>query len=461
MKYQLPFGTHGIRGNANLPPFTQRHLRALGQALELFLEIKSLPKHILFGSDSRESATRIKRFLSEGFSSATTIQNANELPTPALKHILKKNIEIGLGIMITASHNPAHDNGLKFFLQGGDEFTPEDETRIQNLFSEIFSNKYPHQGSLINETLYPSAFLTYFTQIKKKFAPQFLAGLHIGLDCANGATSQYAPAIFQHFGAQVTTINAKPNGLNINNNCGSNHPDQLKALVLVNKLFCGFAFDGDGDRVVAISSHGALNDGDDILAIIASNPTRKKRGPVVGTIASNSALKKHLQKNNLEFLASNIGEHQVIKTMNTHGSNLGGEPSGHIIIREYLMASDGIFTALALLDAILLTNNFSLSSFEHYPQYSTNIPTPIKPPLSTPELKKIIDEYNTKHPECSILVRYSGTEPVMRISAEAPTMAQATALTQEMSAKISNTIAQLTEQNTLATTAQPVPEKIN
>ncbi|MBM3894029.1 hypothetical protein FJ366_00295 [Candidatus Dependentiae bacterium] len=445
MKYKLPFGTHGIRGNSSLPPFTQRHLHALGQALELFLEAKKFPKTILFGSDTRASCPQIKQFLSQGFSSTTHIQSAQNLPTPALIQILKKNLEIGLGIMITASHNPAHDNGLKFFLQEGKDLSTDDENLIQSFFSISFSSPYPYQESFYKESLYPSAFMEYFTQIKKKFAPQFLNGLRIGLDCANGAISEYAPVIFKHFGAQIYTINTKPDGQNINKNCGSNHPDELKALVLVNKLFCGFAFDGDGDRVVAISSTGELNNGDDILAMIATNPIRKKQGPVIGTIASNSGLKKYLEKNSLSFLASNVGENQVIKLMHEHSSNLGGEPSGHIIIKEYMMASDGIFTALALLDSILVNNNFSLSSFEHYPQASKNILTQIKPPLSTPELKEIIDSFTEIYPQSSILIRYSGTEPLMRISVEAPTMDEAATISQQLETKITTILKDLTK----------------
>jgi phosphoglucosamine mutase len=445
MKYQLPFGTHGIRGNAQQVPFTKKHLASLAQALELFIETKNIPKGIIIGYDTRTSAPFIKTTLCKNFTQALSIADAGILPTPALIQTLKKNPSFGLGIMITASHNPAQDNGLKFFLQGGVEISKEDEIRIQNLFDQSFLQPIDEAQTKSTNHSYDYSFELYFTQIKKKFAPRFLSGLHIGLDCANGATSSYAPIIFRHFGAKVTTINTSLNGSAINKDCGSNHPDQIKALVIANKLFCGFAFDGDGDRVVAINSHGMLKNGDDLISIIATNPIRKKQGPVIGTVMSNSGLKKHLSKNNLTFEACNVGESEVVKSMLKYQSNLGGEPSGHIIIKEYLLASDGIFAALAALDAILLTNNLSFTSFDHQPQLSKNISTPIKVQLNLPEIKTIIENYKSSYNDAQFLIRYSGTEPLLRISVEASTTQHAAMLLHTLSLDLSTAITQLTK----------------
>jgi len=445
MKYQLPFGTHGIRGNAQLAPFTKKHLASLAQALELFIETKNVPKGIIIGYDTRTSAPFIKTTLCKNFTSSLFIADAGMLPTPALIQTLKKDASFGLGIMITASHNPAQDNGLKFFLQAGVEISKEDEIRIQNLFDQSFLQPIHEPQAQNARHAYDNSFELYFTQIKKKFAPRFLSGLHIGLDCANGATSTYAPIIFKHFGAKVTTINTSLSGSAINKDCGSNHPDQIKALVIANKLFCGFAFDGDGDRVVAINSHGMLKNGDDLMSIIATNPIRKKQGPVIGTVMSNSGLKKHLSKNNLTFEASNVGESEVVKSMLKNQSSLGGEPSGHIIIKEYLLASDGIFAALAALDSILLTNNLSFTSFDHQPQLSKSISTPMKFQLNLPEIKTIIENYKTSYNDAQFLIRYSGTEPLLRISVEASTTQHAAMLLHALSLDLSTVITRLTK----------------
>ena len=442
MKYQLPFGTFGIRGAANAAPFTTHYLKTLGTALELWLDHKNLPKKILLGADPRSSSPRISHELMAGFSQASHIFDAGIIPTPGVVALLAKHAHFGCGIIITASHNPAHDNGIKIVLQQGHELTKTDEHIIQSFFDACLEQSL--QPSLLGFTYtpYPEAAAEYVTTLKKHFAPRFLSGLSIGLDCANGAASAFAPALFEHLGARVVAINTSPNGKNINQDCGSNHPSALRALVLEHKLTCGFAFDGDGDRVIAIDAQGHLKTGDDLLFIISTNPTRKRQGPVVGTTMSNSGLRKALAHQTRTFAAANVGERDVIKTMNENGSNLGGEPSGHIIAREYLMCSDGIFAALATLDAALMTNNIELASFTHQPQAIKSIRVASKIPLETPEIHALLTKYQALVAPNMMLVRYSGTEPLIRILLEAETHEQAnqqaTNISNELAAAINN-----------------------
>lgn len=448
MKYQLPFGTYGIRGNANTHPFTPKYLKALGCAIEILLHHKKLPLKILIGADTRASSPRIRNELCAGFSQDIHILDAGIIPTPGVMALIKKHSEFGCGIIITASHNPAQDNGIKIVLQHGNELTAYDQNLIQNFFD--IAREAPLQASVLGaeHTPYAAAAREYEIHLKKHFAPRFLAGTSIGLDCANGAVSEYAPAIFEYFGARVMTINASPDGKNINRDCGSNSPSALRNFVLKHKLSCGFAFDGDGDRVVGIDAQGNIKNGDDLLFTLATNPTRKRQGPIVGTTMSNSNLARAIAQLHRPFVAANVGELEVIKTMNTHGANLGGEPSGHIIAREYLMCSDGIFVALATLDAALMTNNMNLVSFHHQPQVLKNVTVTQKVALENPKLTAILEKYQLLLGKNTLLVRYSGTEPMLRILLESETLEQAQtyahSLAQELIAAI----------NDLATTPQ-------
>lgn len=455
MKYLLPFGTYGIRGNAQTHPFTPKHLKTLGQAIELWLCHKGWSKTILIGSDTRASSPRIKHELSAGFSQDAHIYDAQVIPTPGVIALLKKHPEFSCGIIITASHNPAHDNGIKIILRHGAEFTINDQQQIQGFFNACFLPQAYMPTREAQYTIYTTAFSEYITKLRKNFAPRFLSGISIGLDCANGATSNYAPELFESFGARVITINASPNGQNINKHCGSNDPSALRSLVIEKKLSCGFAFDGDGDRVVAIDHQGVIKDGDDLLAILTSNPTRKQRGPIIGTIMSNSNLENALAQHNQTFIAANVGELEVIKAMETHQSNLGGEPSGHIIMREYLMCSDGIFAALATLDAALMTNNMKLTSFKHQPHALKNVSVSQKISLETPQLQSILTKYKELATKNTLLVRYSGTEPLLRILLEANSYELANTLVNNLAQELISTINLLAK----SPTSPPIPEQ--
>ena len=421
MKYHLPFGTHGIRGPADRPPFTATHLSALGTALELFLSKNNQPARILIGLDTRESGPRILDGLLRGFSHLVTVCNAGVIPTPTLITLLTQKPEFNLGIMITASHNGAHDNGIKFFLQHGTDLNKSDEQRIQDLFDLTFSET-PHKNALsCSVSAYPSAYAEYLAHIQPHFAPKFLAGITVGLDCAHGSASTYAPDIFTHFGATVVAINNSPNGTNINAACGSTHPENLQNLMLAQKCMVGFAFDGDADRVVAINHAGKIKDGDDLLVMLASANAQTEKTVIVSTKVSNSALGNALHTHNAVLISSDVGEHAVVEQMKKHNAPIGSEPSGHIVIRKHLMASDGIFAALCVMQAALARNNLALTTFEHNPHALENIRVAEKIPLAHPALAAVLASFTQTFPAAFQVVRYSGTESLLRVYVEAET----------------------------------------
>lgn len=454
MKYLLPFGTHGIRGDAQSAPFTPGHLFALAMALELLVETKELPKTILFGSDTRESSARIKTNLIAGFSQSTRILDALIIPTPSLIKTLNNNAFIGCGIMITASHNPAHDNGLKFFLQNGYELTKDDEQTLQRFFDSCFLT-HATKAQKNSATHYPQAFEEYLSSLNQHFLPHFLKGISIGLDCANGATITYAPQIFRHFGADITTINTSPNGKNINKNCGSTHPASIQKLVTNKKLSYGFAFDGDGDRVIAVNAQGKIKNGDDALFLLAKNSTLNVEKKAVGTVMSNSALKKELNSHDILFYASNVGERALLDVMEKQDAMIGAEPSGHVILKKHLLASDGIFAALAILDTALATNNPHLNTFTHHPHALKNLHVSKKIPLNTPELANIIEAFKQMHTGFTILVRYSGTEPLLRVYVEKETEEQAKHLAAELTHALTIEFFKLTQHQAVKTKELP------
>lgn len=444
MKYHLPFGTHGIRGAASAAPFTRNHLHALGRALQIFLTQQNMPQTFLVGSDTRESCAQIKQGLFSGFLPHTIVQDAGVIPTPVLSMLLTKKPEFGCGIMITASHNPAHDNGIKIVLQHGAELTKADEHILQELFDANFSD---HLIEAVPQCIikpYKSAFPEYLNHIKGHFTPRFLAGLSIGLDCANGSTSAYAPAIFEYFGATVHAIHNKPTGSNINQSCGSTHPEQLQSFVQKNNLEIGFAFDGDGDRVVAINASGILKDGDDLLVLLASNLPAHIQHTVVSTKLSNSALKQALNLQGATLITSDVGEHAVVEQMKKHNAPLGAEPSGHIVIKKHLISSDGIFAALCIMQAALDKNNLFLETFTHNPHVLKSISVTHKPSLAIEPLASIIEMFSHNNPGVFHVIRYSGTESVLRIYIEAETLASATMcaenLAMQLVAEINDTL---------------------
>ena len=261
--------------------------------------------------------------------------------------------------------------------------------------------------------------------LNKLFRPHFLKGKKIILDCAHAALYKLAPFIFKQFGADVVTINNRPNGYNINKKCGSLYPSRLQQAVIKHNADIGFAFDGDGDRVILVNRKATIKNGDDILAILSTHPLYINEKTIVGTVMSNQGLEQFLKKNKKDLVRTSVGDRCVSDYLTNCGGLLGGEQSGHIIMRDYMQMGDGIVTALRILEAIEKTKNWDLKTFDIYPQVLINIPVRIKKNLEEPIIAQLIADYKSQLDSGRLIIRYSGTEKLLRIMVEDRTQEQA------------------------------------
>lgn len=428
----LTFGTDGIRGNARRFPFTSSALPTLAQAITQWMK-KKYEKHnlrVLIAQDTRESGTRIKQQLFRAFNhDKIECYDLGIAPTPAVPYLARIHL-CDIGIMISASHNPYTDNGIKLFDAQLGKLTKEDETSICEIFNRLYEKKARIQPSIKELAEYqPIEIDDYLLFIASIFKPNFLKKIKIVLDCAHGATSYIAPKLFESFGAEVITCGTASNGKNINHQCGVLALKQLQQTVLQNKADIGFAFDGDGDRVIMINAQGEICDGDDILAILLTHPHYKSIDHVVGTVMTNVGFELYLAKQHKKLIRTNVGDKFVLERLGQEKLSLGGETSGHIIMMDYLPTGDGIFTALRALEALIYSQQWSGHLFTKYPQLIINVPIQEKKDLSQPPYATIINKHKQQIEPGRIIVRYSGTENLLRIMAEACeyTTTQATA----------------------------------
>ncbi|MBN1549086.1 hypothetical protein JW872_00290 [Candidatus Babeliales bacterium] len=430
------FGTDGIRNKVGYHPFTRDALAEFGNALGLWITQKYGPQiPVLLGYDTRKSCAWVKAALQSGLLlHQISLYDADILPTPAVFKNLRTSKKFKLGIVISASHNPYDDNGIKIFDLTTGKLTHEDEQTITDLFYNAIPPAYDSFGTI---TTYRGAQKQYIDDILKYCSPT-LTGKTIVLDCAHGATSLIAPYIFTACGARVIALNNEPNGTNINANCGAVHPQGLQQAVIRNKADVGFAFDGDGDRVIAIDRFGNKKDGDDILALLAMHPTYTQETTIVGTVMTNQGLEEHLKKHNTQLVRAAVGEKHILAEMLPHKYLLGGEPSGHIILQDYLAMSDGIAAALRILDAMHHTNNWDMVTFTKFPQVLINVPIKTRRDLTNQPLADLIATSETELGTGRILVRYSGTEPIIRVMAEAPNAERASTIAELLSQKLAN-----------------------
>lgn len=431
------FGTDGIRKTMGQAPMTHNSLPKLGRAIAAWAEKKyGAEPTILIAQDTRQSCSYVKASLCSGLLlSPVKLYDAFVLPTPAVHQLIKKiNSLFDCAIIISASHNTYRDNGIKIIDARTNKISLEDEVLISQLMHEDdLAIDYAQCGQyqpFLEATSY------YCDLVTRHFPPLFLENKTIVLDCANGATSQIAPLLFSHLGAKVITINNAPTGININESCGAVHPEQLQQAVLKHNALAGFAFDGDGDRIIAVNQQGKIIDGDEILALLSNHPRYKNCSSIVGTTMSNQGFEQYLRTQNKKLVRAQVGDKYVEQQMQNHNSLLGGEPSGHIIIRDYLESSDGIFAALLLLETMHLTNNWSMTSFEKFPQVLINVPIQCKKDLTDPIFVKIISSYEELVPLGRLLVRYSGTENVLRVMVEDSTYEHAHTIATELSEKL-------------------------
>lgn len=419
------FGTDGIRGIAG-ESLTADLSFKVGKALgKLLTEKKEHPK-VVIGRDTRISCDMIEQALTAGLTSTgVNVMTVGTIPTPAIAY-LTKTIETDSGIMISASHNPYQDNGIKIFGPDGFKLTDEQELEIESLIDiseQIKNASFEKIGKLYGGSELSQK---YVQHIKQSISGD-LSNIKIALDCANGATTGVAPYIFGDLEADIETIGCQPNGININDNVGSTKIDTISAFVKENNVDVGFAFDGDGDRVLAVDANGNIVDGDKIMFILAKHLKEQgelKDNMVVSTVMSNIGFYKAIEENGLQSVKTAVGDRYVVEEMRNNNYSLGGEQSGHIILMNYATTGDGILTAVKLANIIKSTGK-SLeelaSEVSIYPQKLVNIKVIDK--KAAMEDSEILAECEKVEKELEgngrILLRASGTENLIRVMVEA------------------------------------------
>lgn len=418
------FGTDGVRGRVGQYPITPDFVMKLGMAAGKVLSKKNNGR-VIIGKDTRLSGYMFEAALEAGFSaSGVSTVLLGPMPTPAVAY-LTRAFRADLGVVISASHNPFYDNGIKFFSSEGTKLPDEVELEIEKLIDsdEI---KFADPSSLGRAFRQDDAPGRYIEFCKSTFSQNFsLEGLTIVLDCANGATYHIAPLVFKELGAKVITLGTDPNGININDGVGSTHPEALIAKVLSSKADIGIAFDGDGDRVMMVDSNGDLLDGDALLYIIAND--RKQRGKltggIVGTQMSNYGFELALKRQNIPFIRAAVGDRYVMEKLLETGWRIGGENSGHIICLDYVTTGDGIVSALQVLKASMRQGKSLsdlVSDLKMYPQDLINVHT--KPNFDAITDARVLAEVKAVENELGdkgrVLLRKSGTEPVVRVMVE-------------------------------------------
>jgi phosphoglucosamine mutase len=425
------FGTDGIRGVANREPMTSETSLKIGQALAYILKKKGHRPRIVVGKDTRLSGYMLESALATGICSmGADVILVGPMPTPGIAFITS-NMDADAGVVISASHNPYEDNGIKIFSNSGFKLNTDQEEKIEELvFSEKLKNLLPQSLEIGKAYRADDALGRYIVFLKHTLPKNLdMEDLKIAVDCANGATYKVAPTIFCEMRARVKPINVSPDGTNINLDSGSLHPDLLSQTVSKNDADIGLAFDGDGDRLIAVDEKGSIVTGDKITAICAAhmkNQGRLKNNVVVTTIMSNMGLLKALKNAGITRIEAPVGDRFVLDKMLENGAVLGGEDSGHLIFLDHHTTGDGIITALQLI-SVMKTTGKPLSELslimETYPQILENITVKQKPPIDEiPFLKEAIKKAeNALGSDGRVLVRYSGTQPMLRIMVEGPT----------------------------------------
>lgn len=432
------FGTDGIRNRVGISPFTAHELPRLGAALAQWALSKTEHPRILIGYDTRASNHWVLNALNAGLLRyPVTIYDGGILPTPAVCLLTNIDDTFDFGMIISASHNPYHDTGIKL-ITPHHKLSPEDEHYISSLFyADTTPSSYDTFGTCVP---YHRAAELYISYVVAQFPPSFLSGKKIVLDCAHGATSSVAPAIFTALGATVYPLHNEPTGTNINDQCGALHPEHCARAVVDLDADIGFAFDGDGDRVMIIDKDGTIHNGDTALALLLHHDNYKHCSMVVGTSMSNHALSIYLDAHNKQLIRTAVGDKYIAQALEEHNLLMGGEQSGHIILRDYLHSGDGIFVALRILETIIQKNIASLALFTPYPQIIINIPIREKKDLNDEPFYSIIRSYESQLHTGRCVVRYSGTEHILRIMIEDDSLEHATYLGNQLSSDLSQAL---------------------
>ena len=419
------FGTDGIRGAINSKNINGDMFFKFGLASGTYFKSQKKRKQIaIIAKDTRLSGYTLEPALVSGLTSAGMhVYTLGPLPTNGLA-MLTKTMKANMGIMITASHNPHYDNGLKLFGPDGMKLSDKIEKKIENLIDKKITKNLSIPEKLGRVKRLESGTDKYLKILKKNFPQEFnLRGLRIVIDCANGAGYKAGPELLSSLGAKVIAIGVNPNGININHNCGSTYPNKIKFAVKKYKAHLGISLDGDADRIIMTDELGNVIDGDQIIAAISKRWKDKKmlRGGVIGTLMSNYGLEKFFKSEKIKFLRANVGDRYVKEKMQKNNFNLGGEQSGHIILGKYATTGDGLLVALEVLFAIRKGRKASyfFNSFKKIPQILKNIEVKDKSIIKDAKVKKsikIAEKLMKGHGR--ILVRESGTESKIRVMGE-------------------------------------------
>jgi phosphoglucosamine mutase len=419
------FGTDGIRGRANGAITAELALK-VGMAAGLVFQRGDYRHRVIIGKDTRLSGYMIENALVAGFTAVgMDVLQTGPLPTPAVA-MLTRSMRCDLGVMISASHNPFDDNGIKFFGPDGFKLSDEIEDEIEKLVDANLDKRFAKPEALGRAKRIDGAQDRY-VEFAKRTLPRNLSfeGLRVVVDCANGAAYRVAPEALWELGAEVFPIGVDPNGFNINHDCGSTAPEALCAKVREMRADIGVALDGDADRVVVADEKGHIVDGDQIMALIAESfkeDGKLAKPAIVGTVMSNLGLERHLASIGLELIRTKVGDRYVLETMRDEGYNVGGEQSGHIILSDYTTTGDGFVAALQVL-AVVKKSGKPVSQachrFEPLPQILKNVRYKSGKPLEDAKVKTAIASAEKKlDGQGRLVIRPSGTEPVIRVMGE-------------------------------------------
>ncbi len=422
------FGTDGVRGIANMDPMTAEMALQIGRATAYICKKRTHRHRIVIGKDTRLSGYMLESALVSGICSmGVDVLIVGPMPTPGIA-FLTRSMRADAGMVISASHNPFQDNGIKIFSRDGFKLPDQTEETIEKLIShDSIKDLRPTADEVGKAFRIDDAIGRYIVFLKNTFPAELdLEGLKLVIDCGNGAAYKIAPAVFEELGASVTAIGISPNGKNINADCGSLHPERLKEEVLKVGANLGIAFDGDADRVIFVDETGAEINGDQIMAICALEMARQNKlakNTVVATVMSNMGLEKALEPHAIKVVRTQVGDRYVVEEMRRQGYNFGGEQSGHLIFMDHNTTGDGILSALQLLSVLVQTGK-PLSELAMvmvvYPQLLKNIPVKSKTPLEqVTVLHQRISEIELEiQGRGRLLVRYSGTENKLRVMME-------------------------------------------
>jgi phosphoglucosamine mutase len=419
------FGTDGIRGVPGKFPLDDATLFRVGRALGKFLrpDGSTATAAVLIGMDTRESGEHISGEIAAGLAAAgVSAASAGVITTPGVACLVQKK-KFAAGIVVSASHNPYHDNGIKLFAASGMKFADEIEETLE---AEILSGEIQPAEALWLDAD-PALDAEYLEFLRKLVLPNSsLKGMKIILDCANGAAFRLGPELFHSLGAEVVAINVTPDGKNINTDCGSLHPEKLQRHVLAEHAVLGVAFDGDADRALFVSASGKLVDGDGILLAMArylKSIGKLKNDRVVSTTMANLGLERVLEAEGIQLARADVGDRYVLEEMIRGGCNLGGEQSGHIIFLDDATTGDGLLTAVKIASLVALRGPLDelVAGLKVFPQTIRNVKVKSKPPLSAiPEVAKALAEATKALGNSGrVVLRYSGTEPKARVMVEA------------------------------------------